>query len=110
MQAKAIPSKGKPPQQLLFPDGQEKELKTWRDLLLAVVDWKRRQLAAHVPIVRPSTGRILVARDGAQMKAPRNVGGYWVETHASALYLVKTANHVLKALGEDPARLHVVLR
>lgn len=108
MKSKEIPPYSKPPQRIVFPDGKEKKLRSWRDLLLAVVDWKKSQLSKHIPITWPGTGYILVSKENAHMRAPKPVGEYWVETHASAFYLVKTANYVLKVLGEDPARVHAV--
>lgn len=110
MKAGAIPSGSPSPKRLIFPDGQEQELKNWRDLLVRVVAWKKDRLPAHVPIIWPGTGRVLVARDHSQMRDPKPVGEYWVETHASAQYIVKQTIRVLSVLGEDPSRLYVILR
>lgn len=110
MKSGKIPRNTPAPQRVLFPDGKERELKYWRDLLVAVVEWRQQKLAGHVPITWPGTGRIYVGKDSSDMRAPKPVGPYWVETHASALYLVKTACHVLSVLGDDPAAVHVVMK
>jgi hypothetical protein len=110
MKSGKIPHNTPAPKHVIFPDGKERELKYWRDLLLAVVGWRQQKLAGHVPITWPGSGRLYVGKDSSGMRAPKQAGPYWVETHASALYLVKAACHVLSVLGDDPAAVHVVMR
>ncbi|GAB4305573.1 MAG: hypothetical protein Kow0097_04140 [Candidatus Bipolaricaulota bacterium] len=110
MKKRDIPRNTPAPQRIVFPDGREQQLKHWKDLLIAVVAWRQERLGRHVPITWPRTGRLYVDKDGSRMRAPKPVGPYWVETHASAHYLVKAARHVLSVLGDDPGQIQVVLR
>jgi len=105
-----IPSGSPPPKRLVFPDGQERELRSWRDLLLAVVEWRKDKLSAHVPVKWPRTGRSFIARNDAGMRSPRQLGDYWVETHGSASGLVRAVLLVLSILGEDPEAIQVIPR
>lgn len=77
--------------------------------LVSLNELERRMKSKEIPLTWPGTGYILVWKENAHMRAPKPVGEYWVETHASAFYLVKTVNYVLKVLDEDPARVHAVL-
>ena len=104
-----IPRGSKPPQSVRFSDGQEYELKHWKDLLLLTVQWGQNMLANRVPIEWPTTKRTLVAADDIGMRAPRRVGPYWVETHATAFYLVKHALLTLSVLGQDAKKVCITM-
>jgi len=104
-----IPRGSPPPLAVLFPDGVRKPTKSWRDLLLETVAWSASTLASRLPLTWPSTGRVVVSHDRVGMRAPKSVGPYWVEAHASALYLVKSARLALETVGTNPASVKVVL-
>lgn len=117
IKARQIPRKSpslhspqKAPQKVILPDGSEKPTRTWRDLLLAVVAWSQPWLGSKLPLTWPKTGQLVVARDPSGMRAPKAVGPYWVETHASALYIVKSAGLILEQVGKDPSAVRVVLQ
>lgn len=105
-----MPSESPPPKRLVFPDGQERELRSWRDLFLAVVDWRKDKLSAHVPVKWPRTGRSFIARNDAGMRSQKHLGDYWVETRGSASWLVRAVLLVLSILGEDPEAIQVIPR
>lgn len=106
----SLHSPQKAPQKVILPDGSEKPTRTWRDLLLAVADWSQPWLGTKIPLTWPKTGQSVVARDPSGMRAPKAVGPYWVETHASALYIVKSAGLILEQIGKDPSTVRVVLQ
>ena len=110
MRSGEIPRNTPPPLKVIFPDQSERELKYWRDLFVAVVEWEKGLLADKLPIILPSTGKVKIARDPAGMMAPKPAGPYWVETNASARDLVKHALLATKHAGQDPNSIRVILR
>lgn len=94
-----IPLGSKPPTKIRFPDGQTRVLKHWRDLLTAVVEWAADRGRLPVPIRLPKTGRLIVANTPVEMRAPKEVKGYYVETHASSLGIVRFLQIVLAEAG-----------
>ncbi|MCS7239815.1 MAG: hypothetical protein NZ651_00975 [Candidatus Bipolaricaulota bacterium] len=110
MERKKIPQGSKPPNELHLPDGQTVSIKYWRDLVTAVVAWAMEHARLPVPLRFPSTGRVLVAKTPEGMRAPKEVKGYYVETHASALYVLKFTQAVLAEAGLDPKDFQVTLR
>jgi len=99
----------KPPKSIRFPDGQTKAIKYWRDLLVFSVEWLSKNASFPVPISFPSTGRILVAKTPEGMRAPKEVAGYYVETHASALYILQFLSCVLEKAHVDASKVFVTL-
>lgn len=109
MERKEIPGGSKPPDKLHLPDGKTVSIKYWRDLLTALVEWATEHKRLPVPVRFPSTERVLVAKTPEGMRAPKEVRGYYVETHASAVYVLKFAQTVLAAAGLDPKDFQVTL-
>lgn len=109
MKSGEIPRGAKPPIEIRFPDGQTHAVKYWRDLLRASVEWAAERMDLPVPITLPSTGRYIVARTSQGMSAPAEVRGYFVETHASGLTVVRFLLVVLEKLRLDPKEFHVTL-
>ncbi|MFN3346922.1 MAG: hypothetical protein ACK42E_03820 [Candidatus Bipolaricaulaceae bacterium] len=110
IKGKAIPPNAPPPREVVLPDGTKRPIKYWKDLFLHVVEWSQSRLKEKVPLIWPGTGRVLIATDPSGMRAPKNVGPFWVETSASALYAVMRARFVLEQTGQDPASVGVVLK
>lgn len=104
-----IPRGTSAPEYVRFPNGETANLKYWRDLLVATVRWCEKRLQNLLPIQWPSTGKVIVSSDSSQMRAPKEVGQFFVETHDSALYLVKHACYVLSQIGVDPETVCVKL-
>ncbi len=107
---KEIPYGSKPPALLRFPDGKTRSIKHWRDLLTSSVEWVAENGLLSIPIKRPSTGKVLVATTPEGMRAPKEVRGYYVETHASYLEILRSLTLVLDAAGIDPKEFRVILR
>lgn len=110
VKSKELPRGSKPPKLLRFPDGQTKPIKHWRDMLVHSVEWIAERRALPVPVVLPSTKSLIVAKSPEGIRDPKEVHGYFVETNASTLYIVKFLELVLDAAGMDPKEFRVVLR
>ncbi len=110
IKGRVIPPNAPPPRDVILPDGTKRPIKFWKDILLHVVEWSQPWLKEKVPLIWPSTGRVLIATDPSGMRAPKNVGSFWVDTSASALYAVMRARFVLEQTGQNPASVQVVLK
>lgn len=110
-----------PPAALVFPDGKEYPLSSWRDFLVRTVEWlidSGRFDEARVPIPRTDNpnGRFVVHRErvhgsGKPFEAPVQVRGRcWVEAFVGAPEAPRDARRVLQAFGVAPetvlVRLH----
>ncbi len=114
-----VASRGRPPQKLLLPDGKDRPLRAWKDLLGEVANYlvDIGKLTPDRCPVRPrqDSSRYLVAEQrrhpsGREFFQPvRLTNGLWVETHYSAKDIVHYSNFLLRYLGEDPARYSVVI-
>jgi hypothetical protein len=81
-----------PPTSIRFPDGKQEDLRTWKDLLVAVAKWALPKLQQQRKLPLGS----LIRRDG-QMRAPRDIGDGWkVETWFSARGCVQNAVRILR--------------
>jgi hypothetical protein len=81
-----------PPTSIRFPDGKQEDLRTWKDLLVAVAKWALPKLQQQRKLPLGS----LIRRDG-QMRAPRDIGDGWkVETWFGARGCVRNAVRILR--------------
>jgi hypothetical protein len=81
-----------PPTSIRFPDGKQEDLRTWKDLLVAVAKWALPKLQQQRKLPLGS----LIRRDG-QMRAPRDIGDGWkVETWFDARGCVRNAVRILR--------------
>ncbi len=81
-----------PPTSIRFPDGKQEDLRTWKDLLVAVAKWALPKLQQQRKLPLGS----LIRRDG-QMRAPKDIGDGWkVETWFSARGCVQNAVRILR--------------
>jgi hypothetical protein len=81
-----------PPTSVRFPDGKQEDLRTWKDLLVAVAKWALPKLQQQRKLPLGS----LIRRDG-QMRAPRDIGDGWkVETWFDARGCVRNAVRILR--------------
>jgi hypothetical protein len=81
-----------PPTSIRFPDGKQEDLRTWKDLLVAVAKWALPKLQQQRKLPLGS----LIRRDG-QMRAPRDIGDGWkVETWFGARGCVQNAVRILR--------------
>jgi hypothetical protein len=81
-----------PPTSIRFPDGTQEDLRTWKDLLVAVAKWALPKLQQQRKLPLGS----LIRRDG-QMRAPKDIGDGWkVETWFSARGCVQNAVRILR--------------
>jgi hypothetical protein len=81
-----------PPTSIRFPDGKQEDLRTWKDLLVAVAKWALPKLQQQRKLPLGS----LIRRDG-QMRAPKDIGYGWkVETWFSARGCIQNAVRILR--------------
>ncbi len=96
-----------------WPNGTKRALRSWKDLLLQVVESlveSGKLTQKSCPIAQPrATKRYLVAAspthmDGSSFREPvQQSPGIWVETHAGAPMLTGQAQFLLHYFREDPS-------
>jgi len=91
----------KPPGQIRFPDDQKKDIKHWKETLLATAEWAEKRLKGKLPL------GTLVAETPKGMRAPSKVGSVYVETNFSAKNCVGSAIRILEAVGINPNEVKV---
>jgi hypothetical protein len=95
-----------PPTSIRFPDGTQEDLRTWKDLLVAVAKWALPKLKqkGKLPLGR------LIQRDGQGISL-RDIGEGWkVETFGpDAKGCVRKAIRILEAAGVSPNQVFVTL-
>jgi len=95
-----------PPTSIRFPDGKQEDLRTWKDLLVAVAKWALPKLKqkGKLPLGR------LIQRDGQGISL-RDIGEGWkVETFGpDAKGCVRKAIRILEAAGVSADQVFVTL-
>jgi hypothetical protein len=95
-----------PPTSIRFPDGKQEDLRTWKDLLVAVAKWALPKLKqkGKLPLDR------LIQRDGQGISL-RDIGEGWkVETFGpDAKGCVRKAIRILEAAGVSADQVFVTL-
>jgi hypothetical protein len=93
-----------PPTSIRFPDGTQEDLRTWKDLLVAVAKWALPKLKqkGKLPLDK------LIQRDGQGISL-RDIGEGWkVETFGpDAKGCVRKAIRILEAAGVSPNQVFV---
>lgn len=104
------PTRKKPPRALLLPDGQERPLKYWRDLLVQAARWAAetgRLRREDLPVPRNLKGKgAYIAHTeprhgtGTIFLEPEEVApGIYVDLHLSAKEIVRCTQRLLEHLG-----------
>jgi hypothetical protein len=105
-----------PPSEIIDPSGASRSIKTWKGILIVVVEWLVQQgllRLSDCPVSMPkATSRYLVAvrpvhAEGNNFFAPVKLHDFYVETHASARQLMKEANFLVSRFGQG-AVFHMV--
>ncbi len=100
----------RPPGAIRFPDGNEKSLKRWREILLFTAEWlgQNRQLTSdNVPVESGPTRYIVNAtprhKNGGSFLQPVAISGtpLSVETHVSSLAAITNAKKLLTHCGQS---------
>jgi hypothetical protein len=95
-----------PPTSIRFPDGKQEDLRTWKDLLVAVAKWALPKLKqkGKLPLDK------LIQRDGQGISL-RDIGEGWkVETFGpDAKGCVRKAIRILESAGVSPDQVFVTL-
>jgi hypothetical protein len=95
-----------PPTSIRFPDGTQEDLRTWKDLLVAVAKWALPKLKqkGKLPLDK------LIQRDGQGISL-RDIGEGWkVETFGpDAKGCVRKAIRILESAGVSPDQVFVTL-
>lgn len=104
-----VKSGERPPGKLIDPNNVDHLVKSWRNVLILVTEWLVQQgllTSRDCPITLPSaSSRDLIAatprhRSGDDFFSPDQVQGLWLETHASARQLVRTANYLVERFAK----------
>lgn len=102
---KVKPGQEIPYEKIVFPDGREYKLESWRSLLLGIVSWLidtgkiRRE---DIPIATPRSRKRYILnteprhKDGASFKDFKKLGPYYVETNIGSKTTIKWCFYLLK--------------
>jgi len=99
-----------PPVRIRFPDGSERDLKTWKSLLLEVAEWLVAQgklTTAVCPVPKSPKGYIVHTEprhlDGRLFAAGNQLSnGLWVDCYVGSTGAIQQAQILLRHVGEDP--------
>jgi hypothetical protein len=95
-----------PPTSIRFPDGKQKDLRTWSGLLVAVAKWALPKLKQKGKLPLGN----LIERSAQRLRRPQNIGqGWWVETKFSSKDCVRKAIRILEAAGVSADQVFVTL-
>jgi hypothetical protein len=98
-----------PPTSIRFPDGTQEDLRTWKDLLVAVAKWALPKLKQKLKQKKLRLDN-LIKRSDKRLRRPQNIGyGWWVETKFSSKDCVRKAIHILEAAGVSADQVFVTL-
>lgn len=106
--------KYKQPGQLLFPDGNNADVKSWPEVLVEVVKWLvEGNRVRQTPLLSP-TGRIwLNTRNrnsrGNPFTSPRKVEGLWFDGNVSREEAVKKSIRMLEKCQVNPSEVRLQL-
>lgn len=115
----ALPeAKGPPPPKVLrFPDGTQKPIAYWRDVLVGAAEWlvsRGALTAARCPIGMSERGYIVNTdkrhASGKAFREPRPLSnGLWVETNVGTDRLLRQVKSLLAQCGQDADEVQVQL-
>ena len=109
-----VKTNDRPPAKIQFPDGTEKSLGSWKELLVETVRWlvsvgKLGEANCPFQVQQAKTRYLLHTAkrhpSGEDFSAPEQVGPIWVETKDPAPQLARNARLLMEKAGEDPARV-----
>ena len=103
------------PIKLRFPNGEEKQIRRWRHILIEVVEWLIRDgalTADKCPITVGGKNYLINLeprhRDGKDFFTHHKLSnGLFLNHHYSAKDIVKACNRIMEFLGKDPSTVHV---
>ena len=96
-------SKQKSPKYIQFPDGKQKEIKSWRNLLIEVAKWALPKLQEKNKL---PLGKLI---HKGKMRSYQKIGGGWkVSTNFSSKNCVRNAIRILKEAGISADEVFVV--
>ncbi|MGQ9520979.1 MAG: hypothetical protein ACUVTP_12995 [Candidatus Fervidibacter sp.] len=92
---------------LRFPDGSEKEVSKWKDLLVEVASWALPKLQQAGKLPMPiGQKRMPISSTKNDFRSPKDIGqGWYVETWHSAERCVRLACRILKEAGVSPDKV-----
>ena len=104
------------PASIRFPDGNVRDLKNWRAMVIEVTEWLYRsgRLQANDGPVEYARGGIInsesVTKQGKQMFRPHQIGGQnlYIETHGGAKTLVSRCKALLQRFRVNLDQVHVL--
>lgn len=103
------------PLRLVFPNGETKDLSKpnpWWRIQAATVEWLiDHNHVKDLPLQTEGGATLLkkTNRGSPLFRNPKEVRGYWIETHANANQHFTKAVQLLKSCGVDPTTVHVEL-
>lgn len=107
------------PAALYYPDGTQKAVRTWKEVVIAVVDWglERGLIKDDAPMEGKRTYP-LVSRSRSKLSQthgnPDNylsvVEGWWVDTWGNVNTKARNLIAICKDMGTDPSEFRVRLR
>jgi hypothetical protein len=98
-------TKQKPPKSIRFPDGKQKEINSWRNLLVEVAKWALQKL--HKKKKLP-LGRLIHNEEMPKYKY-KDIGGGWkVSTNFNSKNCVRNAIRILKKAGISADEVFVI--
>jgi len=101
-----------PPTSIRFPDGKQEDLRTWKDLLVAVAKWALPKLKqkGKLPLDNLIQDQDRLIQNGRQMLRPQDIGyGWLMETNFSSKDCVRNAVRILEAAGVSADQVFVTL-
>jgi hypothetical protein len=101
-----------PPTSIRFPDGTQEDLRTWKDLLVAVAKWAlpRLKQKGKLPLDNLIQDQDRLIQNGRQMLRPQDIGyGWLMETNFSSKDCVRNAVRILEAAGVSADQVFVTL-
>ena len=112
-----VKPKSPPPKRVVFPDGSQRPVEQWNELLVAVTDYLLRAFprSLQLPIKVPGGARYLldsqpVHPSGRAFRNAKKVGNLYLETHLSAADTVRKAVYLLQLAKQNPDDFKVELR
>ena len=105
-----------PPASIRFSDGQEVSSTSWKSLLVEAGKWlDGKGLLGNAPASIPSSPKRYLLhtlpkhQTGNEFNSPVHLtqSGAYLETHASAEYIVARTIKLLRAFGQEPSRVYV---
>jgi len=105
---KQMQSGQSPPASIHFPDGKREDLRTWKDLLVAVAKWALPKLEQQGKLPLRLKKKLLITKEKPKWSSER-LDSWWIFVHYSAKECVQNAIHILQEAGEKADQVFVTL-